>query len=123
MAARGFDPQSLLKAIIQYKNLQVIETELKKKYVETQSEVTRLESLKGETSKLETQKAQIELFMEKHAKLEAQGFTEQIYDVLLNVAKNYDGLENLLKALDVYQNLQQLLSRVITIQSPFRGNA
>ena len=116
LAAKGFDPQSLLKGIILYKNLQAIETELKKVSTEVQAEVKRLEVLKGETSKLETHKAQIEPFMAKHAKLTAQGFTEQIYDLLLNVAKNYDGVENLLKGLDAYQNLQQLLSRVITIQ-------
>lgn len=116
LAAKGFDPQSLLKAIIPYKNLQTVETELKKKSDGMQIEGKKLEALKRETGKLEALEAQIKQYIEKHAQLTSQGFTEQIFDLLLNVAENYGGVENVVKALDVYQKLQQLLSEVASLE-------
>ena len=116
LAAKGFDPQSLLRAINSYKNLQAIEAELKKRSVEMQGEEKRLQGLKDETSKLETRKVQIKGYLDKHAKLTSQGFTEQTLDLLLNVARNYGGVENVVKALNVYQDLQQLLSKVASLK-------
>jgi len=116
MAAKGFDPQSLLKAINRYNNLPAIDAELKKRSVEVQSEEKRLQGLKDETSKLETRKAQIKGYLDKHAKLTSQGFTEQTLDLLLNVARNYGGVENVVKGLNAYQDLQQLLSKAASLE-------
>lgn len=110
-AAQDYDQQSLLKAVVSYKGLPVIEEQLRKTKEMVLADQKKVAISTDELKRLEEKKAGIATYMKKHQNLVAMGLTEELVGLVLAVVQRYGGLENLREFLNKCQSIKDLSER------------